>query len=127
VRLALSSVVVAALALAATGSASSRGPASVTLAVPSWLKVADARRIDSFGGARPIHTYYLWYPHKVAVIFEFRRVVICGVCSAPSNASLPRGRLVRVTYDRESHRAENGIQFCEGGANLPRRAVCLNR
>jgi len=100
--------------------------------VPHWLMAAETGELDHvFGGARPIRTDYIWYPRKVAVIWEFGRVVVCGGCSAPSNASLPRGRAVRVSYDLNTHRqggAADGIVmwFCVG-KGLPPRAACLRR
>ena len=100
--------------------------------VPQWLMAAETGELDHvFGGARPTRTDYIWYPRKVAVIWEFGRVVVCGGCSAPSNASLPRGRAVRVRYDLRTHRqggAADGIVmwFCVG-KGLPPRAACLRR
>jgi len=47
--------------------------------VPQWLMAAETGELDHvFGGARPIRTDYLWYPRRVAVIWEFGRVVVCG-------------------------------------------------
>jgi hypothetical protein len=80
-----------------------------------------------FERARPTHTYYVSYPRKIAVIFEFKRVVICGACSAPSNASLPRGRMVRVSYDKQTHQPGNAMQFCESKGSFPPRSWCLRR
>src|SRR5689334_14039258 len=73
----------AALATGALG-----GPARSSLRPPSrWLVAAETQTLGgAFERARPIHTYYVSYPRKIAVIFEFKRVVICGACSAPSNA-----------------------------------------
>ena len=94
--------------------------------VPQWLKAAETQTLDRvFGHARPIHTAYIWYPHKIAVIFEFKRVVICGACSAPSNALLPRGRVIRVGFGRRTHRITGGYQFCESRGSSPARALCL--
>ena len=96
--------------------------------VPQWLKAVETRTLDRvFGHARPIHTATIWYPHKVAVIFEFKRVVICGACSAPSNALLPRGRVIRVSYDRRTHQPGNAMQFCESRGSSPARGLCLRR
>jgi hypothetical protein len=81
----------------------------------------------AFGGAKPAHVVHISYPHKIAVIFEFKRVVICGSCSAPSNASLPRGRVIRVSFDRLTHRPNGSMQFCEARGLLPARAPCLRR
>ena len=94
--------------------------------LPRWLMAAEARTLDrGFGGARPIHTWYTSYPRKIAVTFVFNRVVVCGACSAPSNASLPRGRVIRVSYDRQTHRQGNAIRFCESRGSLPPLSQCL--
>jgi len=96
--------------------------------LPHWLPAAQVQTLDRvFGGARPSHVVHISYPHKIAVIFEFKRVVICGACSAPSNASLPRGRVIRVSYDRRTHRQNGSMQFCEAGGKSPPRALCLQR
>jgi len=96
--------------------------------LPQWLKAAETRTLDTgFGGARPIHTVHLWYPHKIAVIWEFSHVVVCGTCTAPSNASIPRGRVIRVSFSRETHELGNAMQFCESRGSSPARALCLRR
>jgi hypothetical protein len=121
-----------AAAVAATSPAAPSSRAKVQ-SVPRWLKAAETLTLDRvFGGARPVRINYISYPHKVAVIFEFDHVVICGACSAPSNASLPRGRVIRVSYDRITHRqggAKDGVamQFCEARKDQPPRSLCLHR
>jgi hypothetical protein len=126
VALAATAAVVAASATGGTAPASPR-----LLVSPSWLHKAETLTLNRvFGGARPVHTVYIPYPRKIAVVFEFDRVVICGACSAPSNASLPRGRVIRVSYDRTTHRqggAKDGIamQFCEARNGQPPRSLCL--
>lgn len=98
------------------------------LPLPRWLMPAEMKTLDRvFGGARPTHTWYVSYPRKIAAIFLFNRVVICGACSAPSNASLPRGRVIRVSYDRQTHRQGNAIRFCESKGSFPPLAWCLRR
>lgn len=114
---------------AASGSqAAGQQPNAVPL--PRWLAPAEARVLERvFGGATPVRTYYLRYPQKIAVIFEFKRVVICGACSAPSNASLPRGRMIRLSFDRRTHlvRSADGLRFCEVRGMYPPRSECLRR
>jgi len=120
-QLAVAAAVGAVLVVASVASSSTS-----VRPVPQWLKAAEAQTLDRvFGHARPIHTDYIWYPHKVAVIFEFKRVVICGACSAPSNALLPRGRVIRVGFERQTHQPSNAMQFCESRGSLPARALCL--
>jgi hypothetical protein len=113
-------------ALTASGLAAVRKPS--VLPLPRWLMPAEIRTLDrGFGGARPTTTWYKWYPRKIAVIFEFRHVVICGACSAPSNASLPRGRVIRVSYDRQTHREGGSLMFCESKGSFPPLSRCLRR
>ena len=120
--------------LAATLSSASTtgGPAALrrpsVRPLPRWLMPAELRTLDrAFGGARPTTTWYTWYPRKVAVTFAFNHVVICGACSAPSNSSLPRGRVIRVSYDRQTHKQGGSLMFCESKGSYPPRAWCLRR
>jgi hypothetical protein len=97
---------------------------------PSWLASAERQTLSRvFGGARPVQTRLIAYPKKIAVVWMFDRVVICGMCSAPSSASLPRGRVIRVSYDRHTHvlRAADGMRFCEARGSSPPLAECLRR
>ena len=117
----LSAAAVAACGVPAVAAAKAR---------PSWLAASERQTLlRVFGGARPVHTYLIGYPHKIAVVWVFDHVVICGACSAPSNASLPRGRVIRLSYDRRTHevRAADGMRFCEARGSYPPRAVCLRR
>ncbi len=80
---------------------------------PAWLPAQERLELHFvFGDARPRRVDYIWYPEKIAVVFEFDRVVVCGACSAPSNALLPRGRVIRLSFDRSTHRAEGAMRFC---------------
>lgn len=97
---------------------------------PRWLAPVERQFLDRvLDGARPVRTYLVSYPRKIAVVFEFDRVVICGGCSAPSNASLPRGRLIRISFDRRTHAVLNadGLRFCEARGMFPPKSACLQR
>lgn len=103
---------------------------AVKASPPRWLAAAERQTLQRvFGGARPIDTYLIGYPNKIAVVWTFDRAVICGACSAPSNASLPRGRVIRLSFDRRTHavRAADGIRFCQARGSYPPRAACLRR
>jgi len=105
-------------------------PVSAASPTPRWLAPAERQTLDRvFGGAQPVHTHLIPYAKKIAVVWVFDRVVICGACSAPSNASLPRGRVIRVSYDRNTHllRAADGMRFCEAHGSWPPLAECLRR
>jgi hypothetical protein len=98
------------------GSAAARAPS------PPWLAAAERQTLDRvFAHARPVRTYLIPYPKKIAVVWVFDHVVVCGACSAPSNASLPRGRVIRVSFDRDTHAVLNadGLRFCETRASYP--------
>jgi hypothetical protein len=98
--------------------------------VPAWLHTREHVTLERvFDGATPVRTGRIWYPHKIAVVWTFRHVVICGACSAPSNASLPRGRMIRMSFDLATHRpdAGAGIRFCEVRGVTPPRRDCLRR
>lgn len=120
-------LLVSAAALVAVATATSEST------TPHWLKLAEQRTLERvFGGARPMRTVTIAYPRKIAVVFAFDRVVICGACSAPSNASLPRGRVIRVSFDRSTHQLGGGsdgfaMRFCEARGSWPPRAQCLRR
>ena len=100
---------------------------------PAWLPGAEQSLLGrTFGGAKPLRVYYIPYPKKIAVVFEFTHVVICGMCSAPTAASLPRGKVVRVSFDRRTHGltgASDGwaMRFCEVRGDQPPKSMCLRR
>jgi hypothetical protein len=98
---------------------------------PAWLKASEQRALGRvFGGAKPVRIFVIPYPKKIAVVFVFGRVVVCGVCSAPSSNQTPRGRVVRVSFDRATHElggATNGwaMQFCDVANGNPPLGRCL--
>jgi hypothetical protein len=95
--------------------------------LPTWLPAAEKQTLARvFGGAKPIRTSTIPYPRKVAVIFEFNHVVVCGTCGGPTDASIPRGRVIRVSFDRQTHRLNGTMQFCESKGTTPPRALCLH-
>jgi hypothetical protein len=104
----------------------------VRFAAPRWL--LDAERVllaRTFGHAKPVRVSYIPYPKKIAVVFEFAHVVICGLCSSPTAASQPRGRVIRVSFDRRTHRlggARDGwaMQFCEIRDGQPPKSACFH-
>ncbi len=83
-----------------------------------------------FGNAKPRQTVYLPYPKKIAVVFQFAHVVICGpsLCGSPGSADEPRGRVIRISFDRSTHTLNDSYRFCEAvGAALPPIRTCLHR
>jgi hypothetical protein len=107
--------------------------AASRFAPPRWLPVAERSLLArTFGGAKPVRTHYILYPKKIAVVFEFSHVVICGMCSSPTAESQSRGKVVRVSFDRRTHQlsgASDGwaIRFCEVKGGKPPKSLCLRR
>ena len=101
--------------------------------VPSWLKASEQQTLRMvFNGATPVHTDYIAYPTKIAVIFEFSHPAFCGVCSSPTGASQPHGRVARVSFDRGTHLSGYGsdswgVRFCEVNGDVPPKQACLQR
>ena len=124
----------AVLALIATVvAAPSASLASVHFVPPPWLPSAErSLLVRTFGGAKPVRVYYIAYPKKIAVVFEFSHVVICGMCSSPTTESQPRGKVIRVSFDRRTHQlggASDGwaMRFCETRGGKPPKSFCLRR
>lgn len=124
VRFLLSFLLAASVLLAGSARASAAKEPSPRLAA------AQRQTLDRvFEHARPAQTYLIPYAKKIAVVWVFDHVVICGACSAPSNASLPRGRVIRVSFDRRTHAVllADGLRFCESRRSYPPLAECLRR
>jgi hypothetical protein len=123
-------LVVALLAVALPSTASA---GAARFRPPRWLLAQEAVLLHRvFENAKPRRVSYIPYPRKIAVVFEFDRVVVCGACSAPSAASQPRGRVVRVSFDRRTHAlggASDGwaMRFCEVRDGKQPKAACLRR
>jgi hypothetical protein len=100
---------------------------------PRWLLAQEAAVLHRvFGNAEPRRVSYIPYPRKIAVVLEFDRLVVCGICSSPTSGSQPRGRVVRISFDRRTHAlggAPDGwaMRFCEVTKNKPPKAACLHR
>lgn len=120
-------VVVVAVAV---GCLTAAGASAHTSPAPRWLISGERQFLNRvLERAIPVHVYYLRYPKKIAVVFEFDRIVVCAACSAPSNATLPRGRLIRVSFDRRTHAVleADGLRFCETRGSYPPKSECLRR
>ena len=130
----ISAAISVSLTMAAVSSAagSSRRVATAEQA-PSWLRASERETLRTvFGNAKPIEVAYIRYRRKIAVVWTFRRFVICGICGS-LNASDPiGGRVVRVSFDRQTHAlsgASDGwaMQFCESTGDSPPKQACLHR
>lgn len=100
---------------------------------PRWLLIQQSIVLQRvFRNAKPRRVSYIPYPKKIAVVFEFDHVVRCAICSSPSSETQPRGRVVRVSFDRRTHQlggASDGwaMRFCEVQGNQPPKSRCLRR
>jgi len=118
--------------LVVTASAPSASPATPRFTPPNWLLTAERSLLDrAFEHAKPIQVHYIPYPKKIAVVFEFSHVVICGMCSSPTAGSQPRGKVIRVSFDRRTHHlggASDGwaMRFCEAKGSKPPKSACLH-
>ena len=100
---------------------------------PSWLRASERETLRTvFGNAKPIEVAYIPYRRKIAVVWTFRRFVICGICGSLNPSDPIGGRVVRVSFDRQTHAlsgASDGwaMQFCESTGDSPPKQECLHR
>ncbi len=96
--------------------------------IPAWVEASERRAVArEFGHPTLVADFNIPYPRKIAVVLEFQQVVVCRLCSAPTNASLPHGRVVRISFDRATHRMTGTLRFCEASGVKPPLAACLAR
>jgi len=115
-------LVVGALALVPSGSAKPHD------GIPSWVQASATRMLTRvFGDPNVVATWNIPYPRKVAVVWEFQAITVCRTCSAPSNRARPRGRVVRVSFDRRTHLPTGAFRFCEVHGITPPVGDCLRR
>ena len=113
---ALSLVGLVALAFVSGGGARTHGASN-----PPWLKTAERSTLSHvFGGAKPIKTSYVNYPNKIAVVWKFDHAVTCRLCSAPQGSAVG-GRIIRISFDRSTHRWTGALRACST------MQVCLRR
>jgi hypothetical protein len=96
--------------------------------IPSWVEVPAQQTLARvFGNPVVVANWNISYPRKIAVVWEFQGITVCRTCSAPSNAARPRGRVVRVSFDRRTHRLTGEMRFCEVRGITPPLGACLAR
>ena len=105
--------------------------AASQFAALKWLVKAErSLLLHAFGNAKPVRVDYIPYAMKIAVIFEFDHVVVCGACSSVTSGAGPRGKVIRVSFDRRTHQlagASDGwaMRFCEVRGDRPPKSACL--
>jgi hypothetical protein len=96
--------------------------------IPAWVGDSAAQTLaQAFGNPRVVADWNIPYPRKIVVVWEFQAVTVCRTCSAPSNRVRPRGRVVRVSFDRRTHRSTGEMRFCEVQGVTPPLSACLAR
>lgn len=96
--------------------------------VPRWVAASEQRAVARlFGKQTVVGVFHIPYRQKIAVVVQFQDVAVCRICSAPSNAARPRGRVVRFSFDRRTHQLNGMLRFCEVQAATPPLAACLAR
>lgn len=95
---------------------------------PAWLLQSEKEVLArDFANARPLHVHYLAYPRKIAVVFEFSRPVVCGLCDDPGARPPLAARVFRVSFYRTTHDLTGTIQLCEVSGHQPPESRCLHR
>jgi len=96
--------------------------------IPAWVAAAEQRTLAHvFGSPAVVADWNIPERSKIVVVWEFQWVTICRTCSAPSNATRPRGRVARVSFDRRTHRPTGELRFCEVRGITPPLSACLAR
>ena len=96
--------------------------------IPGWVEASSTRTLAHvFGNPAVVQTWNIPYPRKIVVVWEFQWITVCRTCSAPSNAARPRGRVVRVSFDRRTHLLTGAMRFCEVSGITPPLSRCLAR
>jgi hypothetical protein len=96
--------------------------------IPSWVAAPEKQTLARvFGNPAVIESWNFPYARKIVVVWEFQWITVCRTCSAPSNAARPRGRVVRVSFDRRTHRLTGEMRFCEVRGTTPPLSNCLAR
>jgi hypothetical protein len=111
-----------ALSLVPSGAAKPRD------GIPAWVGASSAQTLARvFGSPTVVGSWNIPYPRTIVVVWEFQWITVCRTCSAPSNAVRPRGRVVRVSFDRRTHRLTGAMRFCEVHGATPPLSRCLAR
>jgi hypothetical protein len=120
---ALLSLLAITMAFAAAGQAKPRD------GIPSWVGASEQEAVARLFGNTPplVANFNIPSARRIVVVLEFQRVVVCRACSAPSNASRPHGRVVRMSFDRRTRRRTGSLRFCEVRGIKPPLGACLAR
>ncbi len=96
--------------------------------IPAWVGASATQTLTNvFGNPTVVANWNIPYPRTIVVVWEFQWITVCRTCSAPSHAARPRGRVVRVSFDRRTHRLTGEMRFCEVRGITPPLSNCLAR
>ena len=96
--------------------------------IPGWVGASTTQTLTHvFGNPTVVANWNIPYPRKVVVVWEFQSITVCRTCSAPSDGARPKGRVVRVSFDRRTHRLIGEMRFCEVHGITPPLGACLAR
>lgn len=96
--------------------------------IPAWVGPSATQTLAHvFGNRTVVANWNIPYPRKIVVVWEFQWITVCRTCSAPSNGVRPKGRVVRVSFDRRTHRLTGEMRFCEVHGITPPLSACLAR
>ena len=73
-------------------------------ATPDWVKRQGREAARFYVNTPPKSESYAREGQKWRARYELGRIVICGGCSAPNNASLPRGDVVVIWFDAKTRK-----------------------
>ena len=71
---------------------------------PEWVKRQGREAERFYVNTPPKSESYASEGGKWRARYELGRTVICGGCSSPSNTFLPRGDVVAIWFDAETHK-----------------------
>lgn len=96
--------------------------------IPSWVAAPAKQTLARvFGNPAVVGIWNIPYPRKIVVVWQFQWITVCRTCEASSNAARPHGRVVRVSFDRRTHRLTGEMRFCQVRGNTPPLSNCLAR
>jgi hypothetical protein len=94
--------------------------------IPAWVGARATQTLAHvFGHPTVVASWNIPYPQKIVVVWEFQSITRCLTCSAPSDGVRPRGRVIRVSFDRRTHRLTGELRFCEVQGIMPPLSACL--
>jgi hypothetical protein len=94
---------------------------------PRWLEASENQVLATYFG-RPHLTMVSVDPEgqQIRGVFSFQYVVACERCAHPSGSPTPRGRVVRVTFARATHRVSGPMKLCDPNGIQESLQTCVS-